>query len=121
MDKWQALHNFWSGFAIPAYDESDVPDDAVMPYITYSANVASFENPVTLSASIWYRSTSWAAISQKSDEIARALEGYHLEPIEDGQYLFLVQGSPFAQRMQDEDSAVRRIYVNVMAEYFTRY
>lgn len=121
IDKWQGLHSFWSSFDLPAYDETDVPENATMPYITYDARVSGFEDTTALSASVWYRSTSWTAISQKADEIARALTPYKLIPLEDNQYLFLIQGSPFAQRMPDEDSAIRRIYINVMGEYFTRY
>ena len=120
-DKWQALHNFWSSFDIPAYDENSVPDDAQMPYITYTAEIASFEQVLLLTGSIWYRSTKWAEISQKAEEIARSLSSYRLEDVEGKQYLFLTQGSPFAQRMKDEDDTVKRIYINVMAEYFTVY
>ena len=120
-DKWQALHDFWNSFGIPAYDETDVPDDAEMPYITYGAVVSGFERVVMLNASIWYNSTSWTAISQKADEIAQAVKDYRLEAIEDDQYLFLTQGSPFAQRMPDTDDRIRRIYINIMGEYFTRY
>ena len=121
MNKQAALNKFWSSFGLVAYEQNNVPFDVIMPYITYDARVSGFEDTTALSASIWYRSTSWASISQKADEIARALTPYKLIPLEDNQYLFLIQGSPFAQRMPDEDSAIRRIYINVMGEYFTRY
>lgn len=118
MDKWQAIHSMWSSFGLPAYDETDVPDDAVMPYITYSAPVSSFEQPIVMSGSIWYRSTSWEDISQKTNLIAEYLRGYRLIKI-DGGYLHVSEGSPFAQRTKDEDSAVRRIYITIDAEFFT--
>ena len=118
MDKWQAIHSMWSSFGLPAYDETDVPDDAVMPYITYSAFVSSFEQPIVLSGSIWYRSTSWEDISQKANLIAEYLRGYRLIKV-DGGYLHVSEGSPFAQRMKDEDSAIRRIYITIDAEFFT--
>ena len=120
-DKWEALHNFWSSFGIPAYDENSVPDDAQMPYITYMAEIASFESALLLTGSIWYRSTRWAEASQKAEEIARSLASYHLESVNENEYLFLTQGSPFAQRMKDEDDTVKRIYINIMAEYFSAY
>lgn len=120
-DKWQALHNFWSSFEIPAYDENSVPDNAQMPYITYAAEIAAFEQPLLLTGSIWYYSTSWVEISQKVEEIARSLASYRLEGVNKNEYLFLTQGSPFAQRMKDEDDSVRRIYINIMAEYFSAY
>ena len=121
MDKWQALHNFWSSFEIPAYDENSVPDDAAMPYITYSAETSGFEDPLLLTGSIWYNSTSWAGVSQKAEQIAQALADYHLVSLGGGEYLFLTQGSPFAQRMRDENDSVKRIYLNVTAEFFSAY
>lgn len=118
MDKWQAIHSMWSSFGIPAYDETDVPDDAVMPYITYAATISTFEQPIILSGSVWYYSRSWEAISQKVNEIAEYLRGYRLIKIDDG-YLFVSQGIPFAQRMSDENAVTRRIYINIDAEFFT--
>jgi len=120
-DKWQAIHAFWNSFGIPAYDETSVPGDAVMPYITYNAAVSEFESTVMLNASLWYNSTSWAAISQKADEIAQSINGYRLEPLKDNQYLFLSKGTPFAQRLEDTNDRIRRIFINVMGEFFTRY
>ena len=119
-DKWQAIHSFWSGFNIPAYDENSVPDDSVMPYITYTAAVGEFESVVQLTASVWYNSTSWAEISQKVDEIAQSVEQYLMIPIGGG-YVYLGKGSPFAQRMPDEDDRVKRVYIVMQAEFFSRY
>ena len=39
----QTLHSFWSSFGLTAYDENSVPDDAVLPYITYSVSYDSFD------------------------------------------------------------------------------
>lgn len=116
MNKWQAIHNFWSGFGIPAYDENSVPDDAVEPYITYTAQISDFENPLLLTASLWYRSTAWDEISLKADEISESLK--RIIKL-DGGYLFITRGSPFAQRMQEENDTVKRIYINLMAEFYT--
>lgn len=122
MDKAQSLHAFWSGFNLPAYDESSVPDSAVMPYITYNVATDSLDSVLPLHGNLWYRSTAWDAISQKAEEIAEALGsgGYMIEKI-DGGYVWLQKGKPFAQRMTDEDEQVRRIYINVTAEFLTAY
>lgn len=45
MTKAAALHSFFSGFGLTAYEENSVPDDAVFPYITYSLTTDSF--PIT--------------------------------------------------------------------------
>lgn len=121
MDKWQGLHSFWSSFGIPAYDENSVPDDAQMPYITYTAEISAFEDALLLTASIWYKSDSWAQISQKAEQIARALSAYYLVRLDNDEYLFLTQGSPFAQRMKDPNDTVKRIYLNLMGEYFSAH
>lgn len=106
-----------------AYDETSVPDDAQMPYITYTVSTGSLETLVLLSASLWYRSPSWAEISQKADQIQKYLAEMYPPTIElDEGRLYLTEGSPFAQRMRDDtDDLVRRIYLNVNAEYLTAY
>lgn len=121
MDKWQGLHSFWSSFGIPAYDENSVPDNAVLPYITYSAEIGAFEHVLLLTGSIWYKSDSWAEISRKAEQIARTLANYHLVKLDGDEYLFLTQGNPFAQRMKDENDTIKRIYINIMAEYFSAH
>lgn len=122
MDKAQALQSFWGSFNIPAYDETDVPADAVMPYITYDVSTDSLNNVVNMSASIWYHSTSWKDITLKADEIARRIVTMNPPSIKlDNGRLYIAKGTPFAQRMSDEDNSVRRIYLNIQAEFLTAY
>lgn len=119
-DKWQAINDFWNSFDLPAYDEQSVPDDAQMPYIAYSASISNFEEPVPISASVYYRSTSWVDISHKVDEISVVIGTYYLQKINDG-YMFIDRASPFAQRMSDpNDDMVKRVYINLMVEFFTK-
>ena len=121
MDKAQAIHSFWSGFGLTAYDENSVPNDAKMPYITYSVITDSLEYVALLTASLWYRNTSWEAISKKADEISEALKDGKLIKLDKG-YAYLYRGTPFAQRMGDEaDNIIKRIYFNVNCEYLTNY
>lgn len=123
MDNLKTLHDFWSSFGLKAYDENTVPDDAMAAnggkYITYSVATAYFNEPVALSASIWYKSTSWAEITQKADLIGERIGlGGTVIKSDDG-YLWIKRGTPFSQRMSDEDDTIRRIYLNIEAEYFT--
>lgn len=134
MDKAQAIHEFWSGFGLRAFDETDVPDTIYnpstgkeeplqMPYITYEVSTDSLDNPITLFASLWYKSTSWAEVSRKAEQIAQALVTMYPPsiPLDEGR-LYLAKGTPFAQRMSDPDNElVRRIYLNVQAEFLTAY
>lgn len=119
MNKSQALHKFWSGFGLPAYDQFTVPDDAQMPYITYSVSEDSFDRQVYLNGSLWYRSPSWEDIEQKSYEIARFIKiGGVVINTDDG-FVWIYRGSPFAQRMSDIDDTVRRIVMNITAEFLS--
>lgn len=123
MDKAQALQSFWSGFGLPAYDQRSVPADAVMPYITYNVSTGAIGDTILLDASLWYRSTSWEDITKKADEIAEAVGecGHIIVPFDNGN-LMIVQGTPFAQRMSDDtDRGVRRLYINLVAEFLSAY
>lgn len=122
MNKSQALYQFWSGFDLPAYDENSVPDDTPFPYITYSEATDSLGNVVQLTASIWDRNNSWERLSLKTDEIAEKIgkNGYHIMSL-DGGYVWFVKGTPFAQRMGDPDKSIKRVYLNVQAEFLTQY
>lgn len=120
MNKEQALQSFWSTFGLSAYDETDVPDDAQFPYITYSVITDKLDTVVNMNASLWYRSTSWKDISDKKEEIAEYLKRGQVLQLDNG-YLWIVQGHPFAQRIADEDDAIRRIVLNIQAEFLTEY
>lgn len=119
MDKAQALHAFWAGFDLPAYDESTVPEDAPFPRITYQVSTGSWDDAILLSASVWYYSRSWEAITQKSDEIEDYIgRGGTILPVDIGA-IWLKRGSPFSQRMSDPNDMVRRMLLNVVADYKT--
>lgn len=123
MDKEQALHQFWSSFGLTAYDENTVPDDALTinkgKYLTYNVATASLDEPTPLYANLWYKSSSWAEITVKANEIAGAIgRGGAIVPF-DGGYIWICRGTPFSQRMPDDDDTIRRIYINVMAEYLS--
>lgn len=121
-DSAQALHEFWSGFGWKAYETSTVPSEEsnpAMPRITYDVITDEFLSPVSMSASLWARSYSWTEISLKAKEIYEGIGlGGVLIPYDDGQ-IWIKRGHPFSQRMTDEDDAIRRIYINIEAEYFT--
>ena len=123
MNKSQALDHFWNKFQWDAYDENSVPDELNFPYITYSQSTDSLGNVVALGASLWDRSNSWEKVSDKADEIARYLkEQGHVTLKLDNGYVWLVGGTPFAQRMSDpSDSKIKRIYLNVMGEFLTAH
>ena len=120
----QAIHNFWSSFGLTAYDENSVPDNAKLPYITYSVNVGDITSgPVTTQASLWYRSMSWKEITEKSDEIRNRLGigGVMIE--HDDGAIWIKRGNTFAQRSaagsseSEQDSSTRRVVLTVDIDF----
>ena len=120
--KTQALYNFFSGFELPAYEENTVPTGAnapELPYITYATATSGFDSDVQISASLWYKGYSWEGADRKAAEINTALaHGGKMIPYTGGA-LWIRRGTPFAQHMADDDDTIRRIYLNLTAEYLS--
>lgn len=118
MNNLQALHSFWSGFGLKAYDAMSVPDDAQLPYITYEVSDDTFGNQLAQYASIWYRDSSWSSITAKSKEIENFISRGGRMYKYDGGAIWIQKSSPFAQRMEEpEDDMVRRIVLSVYVEF----
>lgn len=120
MTKAAAIYQFWNCFGLTAYEENAVPDDAAFPYITYQLVTDSFDREIPLTASIWYRSESWAGINSKTEEISQKISRGGKIVACDGGAIWLKRGQPFAQNMGDEsDNLIKRKYLNIKAEFMT--
>lgn len=118
MDKLQAYNSFWNSFALTAYNEASVPSDAVMPYITYECMADGFDRSVALTASVWYRSTSWAEPVAKTKEIEQAITRGGVLVTYDGGAFWIRKASPWMIQMSDDlDDSVRRTILNVEVEF----
>ena len=123
IDKEKALHQFWSSFGWTARDENTVPDNAMElyngHYITYSVLTSAIDEPVPISANLYERSSSWANITSMANAISEYSGiGGVVIPFDKG-YLWICRGTPFSQRLPEEDSTIRKIYINLMAEYLS--
>ena len=117
MNKVQALDSFWNSFGWDAYDETSVPDNASLPYITYEVSTDSFNESVPLSASLWMQSNSWKDITLKEMEIAEAIgRGGKMVAYEGGAF-WVTKGSPWSYRVQGENKQTRRITLNILVEF----
>lgn len=123
MTKAGAFYNFWSSFDLDAYEENSVPtgDDAPSyPYITYSLSTDDFGSEIPVTASLWYRSTSWVECNSKTEEIGTRIGRGGVMLSCDGGAVWLKKGQPFAQNMSDNsDSMIKRKYLNIVAEFIT--
>lgn len=123
MTKAAAIYQFWSGFGLTAYEENAVPsgeDGAEFPYITYQVVTDSFGNDVSLTGSVWYRSTSWKEANAKAQEISDKISRGGVTISCDGGVIWIRRGVPFAQSMGDDsDELIKRKYINIVAEFMT--
>lgn len=127
MNKSEAIYNLWSGFDIPAIDEQSAYDAETLiqlgidfPYLTFQTAIGDFAQKFSLSADLYYRSTSWAEIEEKAAEIADyiGLGGKIIHY--DGGALWIKRGNPMYQRMSaDNPFDIRRIHININAEFLT--
>lgn len=118
MDKGQAYKSFWNSFGLKAYDETSVPDNEPMPYITFEMIEDDFNHSVGLTASVFYRSSAWIDITAKTKEIESVIgRGGIVKPF-DGGAMWIKKANPWARRSSDEnDDSVRRIILNIEVEF----
>ena len=120
MTKDKALHAWFSQF-LTAYPTSNVPEDAVFPWLTYELITGSWESgEIALTVNLWYYTESEAIPNAKAQELSDAI-GYGGVTLPcDGGFIWLKRGSPWCQNLQDDtDPNIKRRYINVTAEYMT--
>lgn len=118
MNKEQTLDSFWKSFGLKAYDENSVPDDAVLPYITYEVTTDTFGNVLAQTASLWYRSSSWSEITEKAQQIEDFITRGGRTIAYDNGAMWIQKATPWSQRMDDpSDEMIRRIVLNITIEF----
>lgn len=109
-----ALYNFFSSFGIPAYVTDNIPDNVQMPYITYDLVEPEPLSVGLLSASVWYRGTSYAEISAKVDQIKAAIgNGLSLKTSSGVIHLFREREGAFVRMMNDPNRETKRAYLSM--------
>ena len=107
---------------LPAYDENRVPEDAELPYITYQVILDDLDGPINPMATLWYRDTSWTRIDAKLAEISRYIDDMDLIPLNEGGYMYVTKGTPWARRASDpDDKTVIGYRLNLQVEFLTKY
>lgn len=123
MTKAAALYNFWSSFGLPAFEENCVPtgeDTPAFPYITYELVTDSLGGDTAMSASLWYRESSWVAANAKAEDIGARIGRGGIVLACDGGGIYIKRGNPFSLSLGDpDDNLIRRKVINISAEYLT--
>lgn len=123
MTKAAALHQFFSSFGMSAYTSTNVPEDAVFPYLTYELITSAWgDEPVGLTVNLWFYTESEKVPNDKVEELSKAIGRGGVRLQCDGGYIWLKRGSPWCQSLGDQTNPViKRRYINITAEYQTFY
>ena len=120
MTKDKALHAWFSQF-LPAYPTSNVPEDAVFPWLTYELITGAWDSgEIGLTVNLWYYTEQEAEPNVKAQEIAAAIGmGGVFVPCDEGA-IWIKRGTPWCQNVRDEtDANIKRRYLNITVEYIT--
>lgn len=121
MTETAALNKFFSGFKIDAYPNTAVPDQPLLPYLTYEVQRSDFEGgECYITVQLWYKSESEAVPNAKVDEIAKAIgRGGRMLTCDSGA-IWIKKGSPWCINSNAEgDSTIKLRQLNVTLEYLT--
>lgn len=120
-----AIFQFLSGFGMPAYTASSVPDQDSpewqgFPYITYETVQPDYFSESNMPVNLWYKGDSEKPINAKVREIGEAIPPRAKVPIAcDGGGILISRGSPWAQGVTVTEEAVdvKRRLLNITIEY----
>lgn len=104
----RALYTFWSQFGVPAYLSDCVPDDAQLPYITYSVSTAGFGGQTVQTAYAWCDRDPGGNVWRTSlmDDIRTAIPvGGLMIPVGSGYIIMYRNTSDFLKDWQDPNDA----------------
>lgn len=115
----QALKSFFSGFGVPAYSETSVPDDIQLPYITYPIKEPEWRQPTSFYIVLWCRTKGYADALSKADQILAAIgEGARI-PTNDG-IVVIRPETPLFQEVKDADNDTKALYINLQLNAFLK-
>lgn len=107
----KALKTFASGFGLPAYSNSSVPDEVALPYIVYPMTEPEWDQKASFYMVIWDKTTNYTGLLTVADNILRSVgRGVKID-LADG-YLVIWPESPAVQEMNDKENDLKGIYLN---------
>ena len=105
------LKTFFGGFGLPAYTLESVPDEVVLPYITYPLTEPEWDQQNSFYCQVWYPKNRLTDLLAKADEITGAI-GIKRQFDQPGGYLVIYPATPLIQILTDEYS--QSAYINLL-------
>lgn len=118
-DLAKLYYSFWNGI-IKAYVEYAVPDDAVLPYITYTLGRTDYLTDGLQQVRIWTRSKSFAPLMGYCDQVEELIPqcGLSITLPDNKGGIFISRGTPFIQHMPMDDKDLKVAYINVIVRSY---
>lgn len=98
----QALSAWFEQFGLPVYLNTDVPDEAELPYITIPLKTPEWDKKASFQVTVWYHTHSNLAMIQAGDRITAAVGTGVKIPCTDG-FIVIYPDNPLQQIMVDGD------------------
>ena len=121
MTKEAALYAFFNSFGVPAYPDTEVPDTARLPYITYQVITDGYTGEAVYpTVYIWYRTASEAVPNAKARELYDAIGPAGCLIPCDGGGIEIYRASPWCRNISDPaDPTIKGRYINIALKYLT--
>lgn len=121
MTKTAALQSFFESFGLDAYTTASVPDEVMLPYLTYEPAVGAWgDGEYNILVNLWFYTTSEAIPNAKVQEISNYIGLGGIRIPCDGGSIWIKRGVPFAQAVKDDAApGLKRRIINLDAEFDT--
>lgn len=109
-DVYTALYTFFSGIG-NAYVEGNVPDSAVLPYLTYEISIPKWNDKTLIGVNCYSRSSGFSEVTTLAQSVLDAVgTGVRLD-LGSNSYIILYKGSPLLQEIVEEDFMIKHLYI----------
>lgn len=112
-------YEFWNQL-LPAYMEEHIPENASLPYLTYTFKMDRFGNESVQQVKIWTRSKSFQSLSRYcasfGDLVPDSGTVLHLNNKKGAIYIY--RGAPFIQILPLDNPDLKVAYINVIIKSF---
>jgi len=125
MNKDAAIQSFFESFGLSAFPATSVPtsgdEKPSFPYLTYIISTDSDLGRTVASASVYYRSESWADLNAKVRAISEDVGAGKVIECDNGAIIFR-KSTPFAQPLGDDsDNMIKRKILSFEVLFATTY
>ena len=118
MTKAEALYKFYNSFGIPAYPNSNVPDDVIFPYLIYEPYIANNGNELSPAINLYCYTDSEAQPNDLADKISKAIgQGISIKTDDGAMYIYHNTG--WQPIVDNTNSAIKRRYTTLSIVFNT--